>query len=226
MDITPNTTETVAVPAKIDKEGNVNLVAITPEETQKFSEISKSLTPSDVNSVLNYGADVQNSMEKYSNEFLTSVRTYNSGEVGGLINELLTELNYIDVDELEHGAFNSFLSRIPVINHLVVDVKKLFQKYDTVIANIDKITNKIKVGRINSIKDNSSLQTMFDSNVGYIKQMEELIISGQLGLKELSDKLAQMDANPSAYNDYEIADLRDFVNRLGKRLADLKVVNT
>src|ERR1700753_1574456 len=101
MDITPNTTETVTVPAKIDKEGNVNLVAITPAETQKFSEISKSLTPSDVNSVLNYGADVQNSMEKYSNEFLTSVRTYNSGEVGGLINELLTELNYIDVDELE-----------------------------------------------------------------------------------------------------------------------------
>ncbi|HEY4151634.1 MAG TPA: toxic anion resistance protein [Chitinophagaceae bacterium] len=225
MDITPNTsTGTAALPAKLDKEGNVDLAIITPEETQKFSEISKSLTPSDVNSVLNYGSDVQNSMEKYSNEFLTSVRTYNSGEVGGLINELLTELNYIDVDELEHGAFKSFLSRIPFIKNLIVDAKKLFQKYDTVITNIDKITNKIKAGRLNSIKDNSSLQTMFDSNVAYIKQMEDLIISGQLKLKELTDKLAQMDANPSAYNDYEIADLRDFVGRLGKRLADLKVV--
>lgn len=56
---------------------------------------------------------VQNSMEKYSNEFLTSVRTYNSGEVGGLINELLTELNYIDVDELNQSGLQRFMSRIP-----------------------------------------------------------------------------------------------------------------
>jgi uncharacterized protein YaaN involved in tellurite resistance len=65
---------------------------------------------------------------------------------------------------------------------------------------------------------------MFDSNVTYIHQMEELIISGQLKYNELNEQLAQMDANPSAYNDYEIADLRDYVNRLDKRLADLKVV--
>jgi uncharacterized protein YaaN involved in tellurite resistance len=93
-----------------------------------------------------------------------------------------------------------------------------------VVDNIDKITNKIKAGRLNSIKDNSSLQTMFDSNVDYIKQMEELIIAGQLKLNELNVTLAQMDGRPQDYNDYEIADLRDFVNRLDKRLADLKVV--
>ena len=107
---------------------------------------------------------------------------------------------------------------------LVVDAQKLFQKYDTVINNIDKITNKIKAGRVNSLKDNSSLQTMFDNNVTYIHQMEDLIISGQLKYNELSEQLAQMDADPSAYQDYEIADMRDFVNRLDKRLADLKVV--
>ena len=100
----------------------------------------------------------------------------------------------------------------------------MFQKYDTVVGNIDKITNKVKAGRLNSIKDNSSLQTMFDSNITYIKQMEDLIISGQLKHKELSETLAQMDANPTGYADYEIADLRDYVTRLDKRLADLKIV--
>ncbi len=84
-------------PAKLDKEGNVDLTNLSPEEISKYKEINKSLEPSDVNSILNYGSDAQNSMEKYSNDFLASVRTYNSGEVGGLINELLTELNYIDV---------------------------------------------------------------------------------------------------------------------------------
>lgn len=225
MESNPNITDQAALPAvRLDKDGNTDLTRITPEETQKYNELNKSLVTSDVNSILNYGADVQSSMERYSNEFLTSVRTYNSGEVGGLINDLLTELNYIDVDELNQGGFKSFLSKVPFLKKLVLDTQKLFQKYDTVVANIDKITNKIKAGRINSLKDNSSLQTMFDSNVNYIKQMEDLIISGQLKFNELSQKLAEMEANAGNYQDYEIADLRDFVSRLDKRLADMKIV--
>jgi uncharacterized protein YaaN involved in tellurite resistance len=211
-------------PAKIDKEGNVDLTVLSTEDEKKYKELGKSLEPSDVNSILNYGVETQNSMEKYSNDFLSSVRTYNSGEVGGLINELLTELNYIDVNELEQSGFKSFLSKIPFLKNLVTDVKKLFQKYDVVVNNIDKITNKIKAGRLNSIKDNSSLQTMFDSNVNYIHEMEELIISGQLKYNELSLKLTEMEGRPADYQDYEIADLRDFVSRLDKRLADMKIV--
>ncbi|WP_029276951.1 toxic anion resistance protein [Pedobacter borealis] len=223
METNPNVTQALT-PVKLDKDGNVDLEKISSEETVKYNEIGKSLEPSDVNSILNYGSDAQNSMEKYSNEFLSSVRTYNSGEVGGLINELLTELNYIDVSELEQSGFKSFISKIPFLKSLVVDVKKLFQKYDVVVNNIDKITNKIKAGRLNSIKDNSSLQTMFDSNVGYIHQMEELIIAGQMKYNELNIKLAEMEGRPADYQDYEIADLRDFISRLDKRLADMKIV--
>ncbi|GGG92997.1 toxic anion resistance protein [Pedobacter zeae] len=223
METNPNLPQALT-PVKLDKDGNVDLEKITSEETLKYKEIGKSLEPSDVNSILNYGSEAQNSMEKYSNEFLSSVRTYNSGEVGGLINELLTELNYIDVSELEQSGFKSFIAKIPFLKNLVVDVKKLFQKYDVVVNNIDKITNKIKAGRLNSIKDNSSLQTMFDSNVGYIHQMEELIIAGQLKYNELSIKLAEMEGRPADYQDYEIADLRDFISRLDKRLADMKIV--
>ncbi|MGY4536956.1 uncharacterized protein YaaN involved in tellurite resistance [Mucilaginibacter sp. UYNi724] len=211
-------------PVKLDKEGNVDLTNITPDEVKKFSEKGKDLNPSDVNSILNYGTDVQASMERYSNTFLTSVRTFDSGEVGTLITDLLHELNYIDVDELEQNAFMRIVSRIPILRTLVMDTKKMFAKYDLVVNNVDKITNKIKAGRVNSIKDNASLQTMFDSNVNYIHQMEELIIAGQLRYAELSEQLAVMDGNPSAYQDYEIADLRDYVNRLDKRLADMKVV--
>lgn len=211
-------------PAKLDKEGNVDLTNLSSSEVSRYSEMNKSLQPSDVNSILNFGSEAQNSMEKYSNDFLASVRTYNSGDVGILINELLTELNYVDVSELEQSSFKSFISKIPFLKKLVVDVKKMFQKYDVVVNNIDKITNKIKAGRVNSLKDNSSLQTMFESNVAYIHQMEELIISGQLKYNELQLKLAEMEGRPADYEDYEIADLRDFVSRLDKRLADMKIV--
>lgn len=209
---------------KIDKDGNVDLSNADETAVQKYNSVNKDLNPSDVNSILNYGTEVQNTMERQSNTFLTNVRTQQAGEVGGLINDLLTELNYIDVDELELTGFQRFMSKIPFLKGLVFDVKKLFQKYDTVVNNIDKITNKIKAGRLNSIKDNGALQTMFDNNVASITQMEELIIAGHIKHKELSKKLAEMEANSVDYKEYEIADMRDFVTRLDKRLADLKVV--
>jgi uncharacterized protein YaaN involved in tellurite resistance len=208
----------------IDKDGNVNLATISETEIASFKTVTNQLNENDVNSILNYGAEIQNSISKQSDTFLNNVRTYNSGEVGTLINDLLTELNYVDVDQLDQGPFKRFLSKIPIVNKLVVDVKKMFQQYDKITVNVEKISNKVKAGMINSVKDNTSLQTMFDGNVNLIKEMEVHIIGGQIRFKELNEELAQMDANSAQYQDYKIADKRTFTNRLDKRLADMKIV--
>lgn len=208
----------------IDKDGNVSLEKVPQQDLAQYTSISNQLNEKDVNSIMNYGAEIQNSIAKQSDTFLSNVRTYNSGDVGGHINELLTELNYIDVDQLNQSPFKRFLSKIPLLNKLVVDIKKLFQQYDKITANVDKISNKVKAGMINSVKDNSSLQTMFDGNVNLIKEIEKYIIAGQLKFKQASDELAAMEANSGQHQDYEIADKRNFVNRLDKRLADMKIV--
>ena len=208
----------------IDKDGNVNLVNISETEAATYKTVSSQLSENDANSILNYGAEIQNAISKQSDTFLTNVRTYNSGEVGTLINDLLTELNYVDVDQLNQGPFKRFLSKIPLLNKLVIDVKKLFQQYDKITVNIEKISNKVKAGMINSVKDNSALQTIFEGNVSLIKEMEKHIIGGQLRFKELNEELAVMEGNPAQYQDYQIADKRTFINRLDKRLADMKIV--
>lgn len=230
MNLTPSpspSSQDNTVPAtyqRLDKEGNTDLANLSQKEIDKLTSLNRSLVVSDVNSVLNYGAELQGTMEKYSNEFLRNVRTIDAGEVGSNINELLAELNYIDVDELNQGGVKSFLMKIPGLKKLVVDVKKIFQKYDKVIVNVDRISNKIKAGRINSLKDNTALQTMFDNNVEYIKQMEELIVAGQYKFEELKQQLAVMETNPESYRDYEIADMREYIHRLDKRLADMKII--
>ncbi|RWW96670.1 toxic anion resistance protein [Flavobacterium cerinum] len=209
----------------MDKEGNVNLANVSDTEvTNTYRPIANQLNEKDVNSILNYGAEIQNTIAKQSDTFLSNVRVQQGGEVGVLINDLLAELNYIDVDELNKNAFQRFMSKVPLLKKLVIDVKQLFQKYDKITANVDRISNKVKAGMINSIKDNTSLQTMFDGNVELIKEMEKYIVAGQLRFTELSEELAQMEANASQYQDYEISDKRTFINRLDKRLADMKVV--
>lgn len=226
MDLQPQNSipQLPALNNRLNKDGNVNLENLQQLEIERIKQLNSSLTTKDVNSVLNYGVELQNTMEKYSNDFLQTTRTMDAGEVGTNINNLLTELNYIDVNELDRSGFKGFIARIPILKNLVIDVKKIFQKYDSIIVNVDKIANKIKAGRINSLKDNTQLQTMFDNNVEYIKQLEELIIAGQYKMQELQQELTQMEVNADKYQDYEIADLREFIVRLDKRLSDMKVI--
>ena len=65
---------------------------------------------------------------------------------------------------------------------------------------------------------------MFDTNLSQIKEIEKYIIAGTLKWKKVSEELAEMEANPSNHQDYQIADKRDFAYRLDKRLADMKIV--
>ena len=208
----------------INKEGTVDLAKMSNQDIAVYQDITNKLIESDTNSIINFGSEIQQNISKQSDTFLNSVRTYNSGEVGGHINELLTELNYIDVDELNQSGFKKFLSSVPFFKKMATNVDKIFQKYDKVTTNIDKISNKVKAGMINSAKDNSALQTMFDTNVTQIKEIEKYIIAGNIKWQQCLEELALMDGNPSDYQDYAIADKRDFVNRLDKRLADMKIV--
>lgn len=208
----------------IDKNGNVNLTNLSDTQLQNCTTLSKQLNEGDANSIINFGSEIQNSVAKQSDTFLNSVRTYNSGEVGSLINDLLTEINYIDVDQLDQSLLKRTISKIPFLGKLVKGAEKMFQEYDKVTSNVEKISNKVKAGMINSAKDNSSLQTMFDGNVSLIKDLENYIIAGQLKWQEVNEELAVMDADPSQYEDYQISDKRNFASRLDKRLADMKIV--
>jgi uncharacterized protein YaaN involved in tellurite resistance len=59
----------------IDKEGNVNLANVTPADLDTtYRPIANQLNEKDVNSILNYGAEIQNTISKQSDTFLSNVR--------------------------------------------------------------------------------------------------------------------------------------------------------
>lgn len=208
----------------VDREGNVNLSQLQSEERQKYEALANSIDETNPGSIVNYGAELQKTLSNQSDSFLGNVRRSNSGEVGGLINDLLVELNYVDVDELNNNKVKSFFSKLPFMKKIVTQVENLFTKYDKIINNIDQISYKVNAGIITSTKDNAVLQTIFESNVNSIKQIEELVIAGNLRMERAAGELAQMEAAPQNYQDYQIADKRDFIARLDRRMADLKVV--
>lgn len=217
-------TQSSAPAVLVDRDGNVNLSQIQDSERHKYELMANAIDESNPGSIVNFGSDLQKTLANQSDSFLGNVRRSNSGEVGELINNLLIELNYVDVDEINGSKVKGFLSRLPFMKKMMTQVDNLFAKYDKITSNIDQISHKVNAGIITSTKDNAVLQTIFDSNVNSIKAIEELVIAGNLRMEKAATELATMETNVQNFADYQIADKRDFINRLDRRLADLKVV--
>lgn len=206
----------------ISDNGEVNINNLTTQEKEHYSKLNKSLVVTDINSISNYGADLQSTMSKYSNDFLTAVRGSNGTEIGELITNLLDELNYIDIDELQApSGFKKFIRRVPILNKFVCNIEKMITKYDSITNNIDSLTKKITATRLASLRDNNALQTMFENNVEYGKQIEELIIAGKLKSEEIKNQIEEMQTNSNNYEAHEIQDALEFYNNLERRVNDL-----
>ncbi len=186
--------------------------------------VAQSLNGKDTGAIINYGADIQAKMAKYSDNFLTQVRSHDAGEIGQHITGLLSEIQEIDIDKLDSSGFKSILKRIPIIKSIVFNVKKMYQQYDKVSVNVDKICRKIDEGRVNSLKDNAELQTIFNKNTEFIKESEVLIAAGYAQLDALKANLVQMRIDKQGIDDIEVADMEEFINRLDKRLSDMCIV--
>ena len=203
--------------------GDVNLSLINKEDKKRYTQIASSLNENDMTSIMNYGSDLQNAMDAYSNDFLNqrfdSTSSIKSAE---LIANLLGELQEVDIAELnEPSAFKRFIRRIPLLKKFVTSVEQIKAKYNTIQKNIDGITQKLEQTRLIAIRDNNLLEKQFQNNLSYVGQLGELIIAGKMKSKELEDEISTMKEESYNYNDYEIRKVEDFKNNLDKKITDL-----
>lgn len=203
--------------------GDVNLSLINKEDKKRYTQIASSLNENDMTSIMNYGSDLQNAMDAYSNDFLNqrfdSTSSIKSAE---LIANLLGELQEVDIAELnEPSAFKRFIRRIPLLKKFVTSVEQIKAKYNTIQKNIDGITQKLEQTRLIAIRDNNLLEKQFQNNLSYVSQLGELIIAGKMKSKELEDEISTMKEESYNYNDYEIRKVEDFKNNLDKKITDL-----
>lgn len=203
--------------------GDVNFSLINNEDKKRYTEIANCLNENDMTSIMNYGSDLQNAMDAYSNDFLTqrfdSTSSIKSAE---LIANLLGELQEVDIAELnEPSALKRFIRRIPLLKKFVTSVEQIKAKYNTIQKNIDGITQKLEQTRLIAIRDNNLLEKQFQNNLSYVGQLGELIIAGKMKSKELEDEINTMKEESYNYNDYEIRKVEDFKNNLDKKITDL-----
>ena len=219
--LTKNVELSSAAPTVGDFNYDQRIALLTPEEKEKYKELSKKLTCNDLTTVQTFGNELSQVIATNGDMLLNSVRADNSNEVIEMTNDLLAQLNLIDFDQLEDTRWKRIMKRTPFLRKFVKNVQNFFNEYDTIASNVDKISQKIGAAKIIAMRDNSTLEQIFDNNITYIGQLRELIIAAKLKLSELKSEIEKMQQDPNV-EVYQINDMQNFQNAIEHRIADME----
>lgn len=205
----------VSEPAQIDDS------MLSDEEKRIVDEFSEKIDITDSAVVMQYGAPAQTKVSQFSDSALEKVRTKDLGEVGGMISDLVVELNGLSIDE-EVKGFKGLFKR--TTNKLA----SLKAKYDKAETNVDKICSALKEHQIQLLKDIATLDQLYAVNLTYQKELTMYIIAGKKRLQKerettLKELLAKAEASGLAEDAQAARDYSDLCERFEKKLYDLEL---
>ena len=199
------------------------IAAMSTDDKSRYLAMTEKLDRHDMTTVTSYGRELSTVISKNGDNLLNSVRGDNSNAVVQLTNELLGQLNLIDIDEINTNTkWKRFWRNFPIIGKMMTSVETIMTKYDTIKDNVMKIGDKIEEARTVALRDNSTLNIIFDANVSYIEQIRELILAAKLRESAVMEELEDMKAHANEYEIYEVNDTQNFLSQIQKKIVDME----
>lgn len=204
-------------PAKPEMDDSI----LSPEERKMVDDFSKQIDIRNSTAILQYGAGTQKKMADFSEEALDKVRTKDLGEVGDLLEDVVTELKNFDAEEERKGIMGLFKKGA---NKL----ESMKNKYSKAEANVNKIVETLEKHQIQLMKDAAIMDKMYALNLNYFKELSMYILAGKKKLEEIRAtelpqlmSKAQMSGLPE---DAQAAkDLDSLCDRFEKKIHDLEL---
>lgn len=194
--------------------------ALSPEEKTMVENFSQQIDLSDSNMIVQYGAGAQKKMADFSESALKSVRTQELGEVGALLTEVVGELKNFDAED-EKGIFGFFKRGVNKVQALRV-------KYDKAEKNVERVVKALKDNQMRLMKDNATLDKMYDMNIVYFKELTMYILAGKKKLAEVQNTelpalVAKAEETGRPEDAQAARDLEERIVRFERKLSDLEL---
>ena len=206
---------------KIEKSLNYDL--LSDNEKKAIDEFNEKLNINDSAEILQYGVAAQEKISKFSDSVLEDVKTKNTGEVGDLLANLVSQIKAFDKDV--SGNNKNLFGKI--FGSAKKEFDFLIAKYSKIEKNIDTIENGLEKDKLTMLKDISVFDTMYEKNLEYFKEISLYIIAGERKIKELKEvtlpELQQKAKESGEQLDIQkVNDLEQLINRFEKKIYDLK----
>lgn len=176
------------------------------------------------NSIIMFGQAVSENISKVSDELLNSMKAVKAEEASEMLINLTKIMDKFDVKELEGSEKSSMMSRL--IKGVGNSVAKLFQKYDTMGYEVEKVYVLLKKYENDIRESNANLKKLYDANLHFYQLLEKYIVAGELALEEIDVYISQISMN-NAMNQEEkqmlIQKLEISKEMLSQRVYDLQI---
>lgn len=176
------------------------------------------------NSIVMFGQKASENISKVSDELLKSMKAVKSEEASEMLVNLTKIMNKFDVKELEGVEKQSMFSKL--MKGVGNSVAKLFQKYDTMGYEVEKVYVLLKKYENDIRESNANLKKLYDANLHYYQLLEKYIVAGELALEEIDVYIQQISMN-TAINQEEkhmlTQKLEISKDMLSQRVYDLQI---
>lgn len=197
-----------------------------PEEQQATArELAKQIDYTDTEAVLNYGSKAQQKIGDFSHHVLDHVQNQETGQIGEAINDLMFYLEESNPNELAEEKPN-FVQKL--FRRAKRSVYETTAKYQKIGAQVDRISLQLDKQKSLLLEDNKMLAQLYDQNLNYYQALNIYIAAGELRVQELENEvipaaLAEAEESADQMLVQKVNDLNQFLNRLEKRVHDLRI---
>ena len=211
----PQTAQQQAAPRLDDSQ-------LTPAERQAIEVFLEKLDVTNPDHVLLFGADAQKKIADFSDTALEAVQTQDTGEVGDMLINLVSELKGFESDAEEPKGLRKLFAKAED------KVERMKARYTKVSGNVENIANSLEDYQAQLLKDVAMFDRLYDQNSDYFRQLTLYIIAGEEKLQrvregELKELLAAAEKSGDAMDAQKANDLAAQCDRFEKKLHDLKL---
>ncbi|NMD44292.1 MAG: toxic anion resistance protein [Clostridiales bacterium] len=236
LTLTPNqnTESAVAVvqPAEEKKEAITDLKELKNEaleferlseaEQTAVKEFSSKIDVRNAEQIMNYGSAAQKNISEFSSAALGNVKTKDMDEIGKEISDLVVELRGFNFDEKESKGLLGLFKKARQ------SIESLKAQYEKAEVNVNKIVEQLENHEIVLLKDIALMDTMYEKNLQYYRELTMYIIAGKLRVKELLEvELPKYQAKAKetglAEDAQEANDFANLISRFEKKIHDLEL---
>nr|WP_246153168.1 toxic anion resistance protein [Salinicoccus hispanicus] len=195
------------------------------EDLKRITEIKDKIEPLNNDALIQYGANAQQALSKFSHQMLNEVQSKDVGPIGDTLESLMKKLKEIDPDELSKEKKNIF-------NRLFRRVKKsvneLISKHQSVASQVDRISIQLEHAKEVLVKDVHLLDKLYDQNKDYFDAINIYIAAAEMKKQELENETlpqlrSKAEQSSNQMHVQEVNDMMQYINRLEKRVHDLKL---
>ena len=211
-----------AAPSEEEQIAGLDESQLTEAEKIAIEDFISKVDVTNPDHVLLFGADAQKRIADFSQTALDAVKTQDTGEVGNMLVNLVSELKGFKKDTEEPKGLSKLFSKAED------KISRMQARYNKVSVNVENIASSLEGYQAQLLKDVAMFDRLYDQNSDYFHQLTLYIIAGdkklrQIRANELKELMEKAAASGDAMDAQKANDLASQCDRFEKKLYDLKL---